>query len=174
MQYATPSLVVALCALTLACQRPYDVDLQPTIEEPRAVPNAIRVGDASTSNQFVKGFYDLHSNTWSWTAPNFNVVLGTPAGASSSGATLVLDFSLPDASVNALKNITLAAKIGDVALAPETITAAGDHEYRREVPASALTKDTVIVDFAVDKFLKPANDSRELGLVAKAVRLESK
>jgi len=174
MQYLTLSLVVCLCTLTLACQRPEQIALQPTIEESSALPSSVHVNDAAVANQLLKGFYELQGNSWRWAAPNFSVVLGTPPSAPKKGATLVLDFSLPDASINALKNITLSARIGGLALPQETFTTDGKHQYRREVPPSALASDMVSVDFTVDKFLKPPGDGRDLAVVVTAVALESK
>jgi hypothetical protein len=174
MKHLTLSLVVCLFMLALACQRPDQVDLQPTIEEPKSLPSSVLVGDATRANQLLKGFYELQANSWRWAAPNFSVVLGTPPSALKRGATLVLDFSVPDASIQALKSITLAARIGDLTLPPETITMEGTHQYRREVPPSAFSNDIVSVDFTVDKFLKPPGDGRDLAVVVTAVALESK
>jgi hypothetical protein len=175
MRYTTRILtVVWLCALTQSCKRPDPIHLQPTIEEPATLVSTIRIADPSTSSQLLRGFYPLEANTWRWAAGKFSVVFGAPATARKNGAWLVLAFNLPDASIQTLKKITLRAKTGDVELSPEEYTTPGEHQYRREVPASALSKDVIEVDFTLDKFLNLPNDGRELGLVVTQIGLEAK
>jgi len=135
--------------------------------------SAIHVGDPATANQFFRGVYPQDAPTWRWAGPKFSVTLGTPPGAAAKGARLVLEFNLPEPSINALKQITLAAKIGGVTLPPESFTAAGRHEYRQEVPGAALASDVVSPEFTVDKYLQLPNDPRQLALIISAVRLES-
>ncbi len=139
------------------------IRLEPTIEDSAALATALRVNDAAKSDQLLRGFYELQSGSWRWTMPQFAVALGTPAGAAKRGARLLLDFDLPDASIATLKNVTIAVKINDVPLEPETFTTPGQHEYQREVPASAFAKQEATVEFSVDKFLTPPNDRREPG-----------
>ena len=136
--------------------------------------STVLMSDASRSSQLTRGFYEIQDNSWRWVAPKFNLALGSPPGAARNGAWLVLKFGLPDASLNALKTITVAAKVGGVALPAEAFTTAGEHTYRREVPASAFTKDPVGLDFTVDKFLTPPNDGRNLALVVSSIALEAK
>ncbi len=163
-----------LCVLQFACNRIEPIHLEPTIEEPPHLTSTIRVADPSSSGQLVRGFFPLEGNAWRWTGPRFAVALGTPPLARQNGATLVLAFNLPEMSMRALKKLTLTAKIGEMALAPEQYTTAGAHEYRRAVPAAAFTKDAVAAEFVLDKFFKPDNDARELGLVVQQIGLELK
>jgi hypothetical protein len=174
MRYTRLLTALWLCVLTQACKRLDPIRLQPTIEEPATLVSMIRIADPSTSSQLVRGFYPLESNTWRWAAGRFSVALGRPAAARTNGAWLVLVFDLPDVSIQTLKKITLTAKMGDVELSPEEYTTPGEHQYRREVPASALTKDVVGADFTLDKFLKLPNDGRELGLVVTQIGLVAK
>ncbi len=173
MWRSTPVLLLVLCILTAACQRPDPIRLQPTFEEPAALVSMIRISDPSTSSQLVRGFYPLESS-WRWAGPRFTVALGVPPGSQRNGAVLVLAFHLPDLSIRELKQITLTAKINDVALPPETYSTAGEHEYRRSVPAAALTRDPAAVDFTVDKFVTSAEDTRQLSVVVNRVGFESK
>ncbi|HKW98709.1 MAG TPA: FkbM family methyltransferase [Bryobacteraceae bacterium] len=141
----------------------------------RNMAATVRMADATATGQLVDGFYSLEANSWRWTARKFAVFLGTPAGASRSGAWLRLAFSFPEPAAQQLKTITLAAKAGSALLSAETYTTPGAHEYRREVPASALHGDAVEVDFSLDKSFKPsAADQRQLGVVVTAVGLEPK
>ena len=174
MQYTRFLTALWLCALTQACKRPEPIRLQPTIEEPATLVSMIRIADPSSSSQLIRGFYPLESNTWRWAASRFGVALATPVTAHKNGAWLALVFNLPDESIQTLKKITLKAKTGDVELSSEEYTTPGEHRYRREIPASALTKDVIEVDFTLDKSLNLPNDGRELGLVVTQIGLEAK
>jgi hypothetical protein len=56
--------------------------------------------------------------------------------------------------------------VNGMALQPETYSGAGDHQYIRYVPASALAPGNVAVDFELDRALGPtATDERELGVL---------
>ena len=167
-------LPLFLLALTTACKRPDPIRLEATIEEPPALASTVRVADLSTSSQLIHGFYELTNNNWRWAAPKFSVVLQTPTTAYSNGAWLVLSFTLPETSIDTLKNITVVAKVGQAALTPETFATPGEHTYRHEAPGAAFTKDLVYTEFTVDKFLKPANDGRDLALIVTAVGLDPK
>lgn len=173
MWRSTPLIALVVCALTVACQRPDPIRLQPTFEEPAVLVSMIRISDPSSSSQLVRGFYPLESN-WRWAASRFTVALGVPKAARQNGADLVLAFFLPDASVRKLKQITIAAKVEDFALPPETYSTVGDHEYRRSVPAAALTHDPAGADFTVDKFVTSVEDPRQLSVVVNRVGIEPK
>ena len=86
----------------------------------------------------------------------------------------MLDFDLPDLSVQKLKSITVSAVLAGSALSPEVYTTAGAHQYRREAAASVFTKDVLQADFTVAPFLQLENDGRPLGLVVTAIALEPK
>ncbi len=174
MQYLKGSLAIGLCLLTVACKRLVPIRPQQTIEDAAVLSSTIQMGDEATEGQLMRGFHELQDGNWRWAAPKFSVVLGTPPSSLKNGAWLKVECSLPDASIDALKTITLRAKIGSLMLTPETFTTSGPHEYLREVPASALTPDVVGVDFTVDKFLKPPDDGRDLALAMASISLVSK
>jgi hypothetical protein len=174
MRYAKIFLAAGLGAIALACREKTLSRMEPTIEEARPLTSAIRFSEQPRGDQLVKGFYELQGDSWRWTAPQFEVLLGAPPNAPAQGAHLVLEFNLPDPSIASLKAVTLAAKINNVALPPETYTTSGMHEYRREAPPSAFIAPDVIVEFSVDKFLTPPGDGRNLALVVTAVALEPK
>lgn len=90
------------------------------------------------------------------------------------GAWVVLNFTLPEALLAQLKQLTVAAKVGDATLEAQTFSTPGEHTYRHEAPASAFNKDVMGVSFTVDKSMRPPNDERNLSLVVTAVGLESK
>jgi hypothetical protein len=174
MRHRTISLVAALCAVTLACREKTLSRMEATIEEARPLTSAIRFSEQPRGDQLVKGFYELQAGSWRWAAPQFEVLLGAPPGAPERGAGVVLEFNLPDPSIASLKQVTVAAKVNNVPLPPETYTTSGTHEYRRDAPPSAFIAPDVIVEFSVDKFLTPPGDGRNLALVVTAVALEPK
>src|SRR5579883_309780 len=174
MRHALLSVVVGLSTLAAGCKSIDMVELQPTIEEAPALASAVRVSDPAQANQLVSGFYEIQAGAWRWTAPQFQVLLAAPRAAATRGAQLVFEFSLPDPSIASLKSVTVGATINRLQLPPETYTTSGLHEYRRDIPASALGAPEVSVAFSVDKFLTPPNDGRNLALVATAIALEPK
>lgn len=173
MKYSKFSVTACLFLATLACKRPDPIRLEPTIEEPPTVSSVIRMNDPATTGQLVNGFYDL-SDGWRWTGPKFTVALKRPPDASFRGATLTLSCTLPQESINALHQITISSRIAGLDLPPETFTTAGDHTYRRDVPASVFTNDVVTIKFTVDKFIRPPNDGRALALVVTAIAFSPK
>jgi len=139
-----------------------------------AMASTIQIADKSIAGQLIRGFYAPEDNSWRWTAGKFTVALRPPDGSHEKGAWLVLDFVIPEAGFEQLKGVTVAARSGGAALASESFTTQGKHTYRAAVPASALLKDSVQVDFSLDKVLSASQYGRELGLIVTSVGLESK
>jgi len=174
MRYAAISSA-AFCLLTsAACKNKNPIRLEQTIEDSRPLVSNLRFSEQSRADQLIRGFYDLQANSWRWTAPQFEVVLGAPAEAQTKGAGLVLDFDLPDPSVAELKSLTVSGKVNGLPLQPETFSTTGQHQYRREIPASAFHGQDTVVEFSVDKYLVPPGDGRQLALVVSGVALEPK
>ena len=136
--------------------------------------SAIQIANRSTDAQLIRGFYPAEKNPWRWTAGKFTVALKPPAGAREKGASLVLDFVIPDVAFDKLKGVTVYAASGGAALAPESFATPGKHTYRAAVPAAALVKDPAEVDFSLDRVLGAKEYGRELGLIVTSVGLESK
>ncbi len=161
--------------LLSGCKPKKHVAVQMTEEPSTGLSSVVHVADPKTSTQLIGGFHALEHNSWRWTMGQFSVTLRAPAGAAQNGAKLTLKFSAPDPLIARLKSVTLSAKVNGVALPPETFTKTGDHEYSKEVPASAFTSDAVTVEFALAKFLPAGSvDRRELGVVATSVGFEAK
>lgn len=174
MRFPFLVLLAGLGAVMVSCKSKDPIRLQPTIEDSAALANVVRVSDPASAGQLLRGFFNVQSGAWRWTGPQFAVRLGSPTGADTRGARLVLDFNLPGASIATLKNMTVAAKMNGLPLPPETYTTPGDHQYQSDVPASAFAAQEVTVEFSVDKFLTPPNDGRNLALIVTAIALESK
>lgn len=150
---------------------PEGTDWEWMVGDARNLASTISVNDPSAPTQFTAG---VHAGTGvaRWTEPRFTVALLTPPGADKNGAWLSLKLYIARPSIKALKAITLSAQIGGAALRPETYTADGIYEYRREVPASALNTSVVEVNFTVDKFL--AREADKLAILIMTVGLQSK
>jgi hypothetical protein len=174
-----PAAIFAALALASAgCNREHKVTVRETVEETRgaaAIPVMVNMGDAKQESQLVSGFYGIEANSWRWTAKDFTVSLRPPTGAAAQGATLVFALSIPQVVIDKLTSIKLSASINGTPLAPETYAHDGQYDYKRDVPANLLAGNAVRVDFHLDKAMPPAGgDSRELGVVARSVGLESK
>jgi hypothetical protein len=169
------ALLVALALVPLGCKQTRKVQVQQTVEEAPRMASVIRMGDPKVETQLVTGFYGIEGNAWRWAARQFTVTLRPPFGASQRGGVLQLNLTVPGVVIDKLKNISLSASVDGSPLPPETYTAAGPYVYKRDVPASLLTADSVKVDFQLDKAMPPTGqDKRELGVVVNSVSLEAK
>lgn len=172
-------LPLACCCLIGAlggCRPPESAPVE-TIEEPAVSELApmVHAADPKAAFQLVKGFHEIEQNAWRWTMREFAVTLRPPAGAAERGAVLRLKFAIPEPVIAKLKMVTLTARAGGAALAPESYSKPGDYVYTREVPGSALAGDAVSVEFSLDKAIPPGEaDQRELGVVVTSVGLETK
>ena len=141
-------------------------------EDDGQLVSVLNVANPRAAVQLTRGFYSIESESWRWTAKDFAVTLRRPTGAEKNGATLEVKLTVPEAISSRLGPITLSGQVGGIALAPETFSKAGEFSYTREIPASALTREIVGIDFAVDKALPPGDqDVRELALVVSTISL---
>jgi len=144
-----------------------------TIEESPSLLSMVQVADPKASAQLVKGFYNVEGNSWRWTMGKFSVLLSPPVNSSKNGAKLALRFVIPDPVIKKLASVKLSASVDGIALPEETYSTPGEHVYAQDVPAQALGKGVVTVDFALDKYLPPSEaDQRELGVVVTVVGFE--
>lgn len=167
--------VIPYLGLSIGCSPNHSITPEPTAEEPARLASAIAMADPPRANQLIRGFHRLEEGSWRWTEAKFAASLGTPPGASRSGAWLVLKFSLPPILLQHFKTVTLSSELDHTPLAPETYDASGPHEYRRDVPAPLLKHDAAQVEFSLDHFLAAGTvEARELGLIVTSVALEPK
>ncbi len=168
---AAASLLLALASLS--CNRQVKVE-QNDAEGPQ-ITSLVHTGDPKSETQLVNGFYGIEQGAWRWTAQQFSVLLRPPAGAAQKGATLKMQLSVSDATITALKTITLSGTAGGATLSPETYTQAGPFTYSRDVPPGQLAGDSIRIDFQLDKALPPrGTDLRGLGLIVSSIALEAK
>ncbi len=144
---------------------------EPAAAGPRAMN--VRMNDATAGDQLLSGFYAVENNMWRWTAGKFSVLLRTPAAA-PNGATLSLSLSVPEVTIKKLKNIRLTASIAGTELKSEDYDTPGPYVFNADVPASLLHGESVEVDFAVNKTMRPDGDKRELGVIANSVAISPK
>ena len=171
------SLLLALGIVVLlapACKK-QKVKVQATEEEAPRMASAVSMGDPKAETQLITGFYGVEAGAWRWTARQFTVVLRPPTGSAQNGGKLKLKLTVPPVVIEKLKSVALSATANGSALAPESYTQAGEYTYTRDVPASALTGESVKIDFQLDKVMPPAGgDIRELGIIVLNASLESK
>jgi hypothetical protein len=170
-----PAILVAI-SLNLACSGKHGTTVQndegePVVKAP--IVSTLKMSDPSAKDQLAKGFYRLEAGTWRWTAGSFSVTLKTPPGAVQKGATLTLELTVSDAVLKQMHSQTLAASIGATALKSEKYIDPGSHTFTADIPATALTGDTVTVDFSLDNSLPPGVDQRELGVIVSSIGIES-
>lgn len=170
-----PILPAVTLLAIVGCKREQRAIERATVEEQPELATFLHVADPKTSFQLLEGFYALEGNTWRWTAKKFSVVLRAPAAAEQKGATLKLKLNIPEAVASRIGPQTLTAEAGGITLAPQRFETAGDYEYVRDVPPHAFRRDSLIVNFALDKALPPGDvDQRELGIIVVSVGLDPK
>lgn len=135
----------------------------------------IQTANEAFAPQLLRGFYPVEEGSWRWTHPSFAVALKPPRKV-TGGAILVMQYSLPQAVLDKLKEVTVSASIDGIPLQPEKCNQTGLLELRREIPADALTGKTgVKVEFTVSPHLTAtAEDQRDLGVIVHSVGLVRK
>ena len=168
--------LVGLSLLTAGCRGKHSQEVKN--EEPSSAAvtlmSQLKMEDQDASAQLIQGFYPPEAGAaWRWTAGKFAVVLKSPLGAAERGGTVTLKFSLPEPVFQKLGPVTLTAVAGAKKLRTETYTAAGPYTFTADLPAELLNKDSVTVDFVLDKSLPPGPvEKRELGIIATFLGLE--
>jgi hypothetical protein len=171
----TATLFLA-ASLNLACSGKHSTTVQNDEGESAGkapIVSTLKMSDPSAKAQLTKGFHQLEANAWRWTAGDFSVTLKTPLGAAQKGATLTLALTVSDVVLKQVHSQTLSAAVGATVLKSEKYVDAGSHTFTADIPATALTGDTVTIDFSLDNSLPPAVDKRELGVIVSSVGIES-
>src|SRR5207245_2137690 len=73
--------------------------------------SAFRMGDPAANRQLVGGFYSVEGKSWRWTARDFVISFRTPPEATTRGATVALEFVVPDVVIQKLATVRLAAAV---------------------------------------------------------------
>lgn len=167
----------AVLLLTLAaCRRTGSevIHPEPTQEGSATLVSVVNLGDPAQALQLVRGFHFIEQNSWRWTMGKFAVTLRPPEGAAQKGAKLVVQLTIPHASIAKLGPVTLTARYGEQTVGSQTYEKSGQHTFETQVPAALLSRETVTFDFALDKFLSAGTlDERELGAIVSTIGLVS-
>lgn len=150
---------------------PESSDWEWTVGDARNLASTVSVTDPAAYTQFTRGVHE-GTGVARWTEPKFTVALLTPPHAGQDGAWLSLKFYIAGPEIKALKTVTLSAQIGGKSLSPETYTADGVYEYRREVPKEALDSGVAEVNFSSSEYRTATGE--ELGVLIMTVGLQSK
>jgi hypothetical protein len=174
-------LIFTLLALVIAftgCRGKHQRTAVKNEEPPEGGPrfaSVVRMGDPATQTPVLQGFYGVEGGMWRWTAGKFTVLLRSPLASSQRGATLVFSFNIPEVVMQKVGPVTLKASIGTTQLNSQKFTRAGDAKFNADIAPELLAKETVNVDFTLDKSLAAGSfDARELGVIAVSAGLESK
>jgi hypothetical protein len=147
-------------------------DLYRKVSDPRAL-SSVNMGDLGYAPQLLNGFYAVEAGTWRWTAKNFSVLLKVPPGSAQTGAELVFKLYLSDSQLHRLGALTLNADVAGHGLPSRVFAQSNIYTYSAPVPAEALQRDFVVVNFRLDKAaVNISGDARELGVVATSVSLD--
>lgn len=171
MRRLTIVAAAALLALSPACSKKKPVQY---IEEGGGqLSAAVNVADPKTAIQLLRGFHDVENNSWRWTTSKFAFAFRPPRDAGVVGATLFLDFVLPDVVLQKVNETKLTATVDGKALEPQAYKTVGPQRFERTVPAEMLKGDVVTVEFSLDKFLPAGSvELRELGIIVNAAGLQ--
>jgi hypothetical protein len=169
-------LILALALAPLGCKRDQKaVGVVSPESEAMALASTVKASEIKNEPQLLDGFYGVEANAWRWTGKQFSVLLRTPVGAAQSGAVLSMALSVPQVAIDHSKSLTLSASVEGTPLPPETYSKSGQFEFKRDVPASALSKPAVRIQFSLDNSIPPAGaERRELGIIVTSVGLQPK
>ncbi|MDP9171531.1 MAG: hypothetical protein M3N54_13010 [Acidobacteriota bacterium] len=178
MRFRLLLVSLLLVGANIACRGKHNANTVQNEEQAEAGPrivSAFKMSDPTAPPQLLHGFYGLESGTWRWTAGRFSVLLKTPASAAQRGATLTFAFSAPEVVIQKTGGFTLTAAAGATTLKSQPYTKSGSYTFTADVPPELLVKETITIDFTMDKSMPPGpGDHRELGLIAVSTGLESK
>lgn len=167
-------LAFGAVVLAAGCKKPVRVKADAPVEDEVGLKSVVAMADVAASLQLVRGFHALEDKSWRWTEGKFTATLRRPLDGDKKGASLFVKFTVPGPLLQRVPTFTLAANVNGTAIPGETYSKVGEYVYRQNVPAAALQKDAVTVEYAMDKFLAAGVvEGRELGLIVHALGLES-
>lgn len=165
--------LLALALLTAAACNKDKKKVEYIEEGSTQLSTAVNVADPRTAIQLLRGFHDVESNAWRWTASNFAVALRPPKDA-TAGARLYLDFVAAEAVSSKVGLPVISIKAEGKTLEPFKVTQNGPQKLERDLPADVLKGEVVNIEFSVDKFLAAGQiELRELALIVNSVGIES-
>lgn len=171
MQRLTLIALAALAVSMTACKKKQPVEY--VQEGTSQLTSVVNVADPRAGVQMLRGFHELESNSWRWTAAKFAVAMRPPKDA-TAGAKVYLEMVAADAVVEKVGLPTISVTVEGRVLAPVKITKTGPQRVEWDVPAELLKGDVVTAEFSVDKFLAAGQvEQRELGLIVSIAGLQT-
>lgn len=167
-------LAAGAALLIAGCKKPVRVKADAPPDQEPGIKSVVAMADGNAAMQLVRGFHNLEDNSWRWTEGKFAATIRRPLNAERNGASLFVKFTAAAPLIERIPTFTLAANVNGTAIPGETYSKVGEYVYRQNVPAAALQKEAVTVEFAMDRFLTAGQvEGRELGLIVHALGLES-
>jgi hypothetical protein len=136
--------------------------------------NVIDVADLAEESQLVSGFNDRDNEPFRWTRQRFAVEFAVPEAGAERGALLEIKGFIPQMEIDELRDLRLKGKAVDSVLPEQLLSSAGPLALEIPVPAQALQKPRVIVDFELDKRFVVSGDPREFGIVVSRFELRAR
>lgn len=171
MQRTTLIVLAALVLSMAACKKKQPVEY--VQEGTSQLTSVVNVADPRAGVQMLRGFHELESNSWRWTAAKFAVAVRPPKDA-AAGAKVYLEMVAADAVVEKVGLPTIAVTVEGRVLPPVKITKTGPQRVEWDVPAELLKGDVVTAEFSVDKFLAAGQvEQRELGLIVSVAGIQT-
>jgi len=162
--------VFVICALALltACHRKKAVKSDAASQDKALPVTEAVVTDPDIQKRLLRGFFE-GTTSWKWTGKDFAVSLDAPEWEQDTF--LLLDFTVPVELLNEVKKVTVSAKVNGVDVGKETYGKDGRFRFWKQVPAKALERSPVEIEFSLDKAAH-FSDGRPLGLIVLEVSLK--
>jgi hypothetical protein len=136
---------------------------------PAVLVSDVNVADPAQQDRVLRGFYDA-DKAWKWTGRIFAVLLDAPPPLDQP-TFLVMDFGTPEELMNAVKEVTVTARVNGEVVGSQKYTAIGRYLLQIEVPARLLKKSPAEVEFELDGAARIRGVTHEIGLNVVEVRL---
>jgi cephalosporin hydroxylase len=155
-------IITSICCLILmgtACRR----------SKPQPVTK-VEVSSKPAQRRLLRGFYaDTAGAPWRWTSPVFAFSLDAPQ--QQRGVYLEFDFGMPQELMSDVAPVTLIGTVNGLEVGRVTYFREGRYVFTCYVPARALAKTPVEVEFELDRSTT-LGDGRVVGLLAIAAGLK--
>jgi hypothetical protein len=165
--------LVCLFAVTVAssgCGQKQQSTTEPSAMNTAPMVYELSVADKLFENRLLSGFYEA-SGGWRWTARTFSVSLDVPPPLDAP-TTLLLDLTAPRELMEAVKTVSLTARMKGQLLGRRTYQEEGRYLLQLDVPRKAAATSPATVEFELDKAAKDITTGRELGVIVVGITLK--
>lgn len=130
-----------------------------------------KFADQPVNISYGHGWHLPENGPWRWTERQFAVRFESAKKMAASR--LKVGLYVPGPVLERFGKITLEAVANGLALAPETLTVAGEHEFVRNLAPLSTALGDIRVDFSLSSAIPPdAGDGRERGIVVTSIGVE--